>query len=157
MSSQNKKKIIFGFLLLVLIYIWGNNLGWLSHKDIMRRVSEGSSDIPTDTKPTAYLNYSPPRINPFLDRGMESQDQKAVTDIVKKSTLSTPPKPSGAYVYVGFIDRPHHSQAVLSGHDKATVILELGDSLSDWKLGEFTPSMAIFQFDKVSDTLQLTK
>lgn len=158
MSSQNKKKIIFGFLLLILIYIWGNNLGWFSSNNTFRQKKDRQNVEQAEATIREKLVYSQPRVNPFLIRARKSSEgSKNVAKAMINPRISTPPKPSLSFTFVGYIDQPPHSQAVLSGNDHSTIILEFGDTLVNWKLVRFTPQMAIFQFDKEFDTLLITE
>ncbi|MEZ5359634.1 MAG: hypothetical protein R3F48_12515 [Candidatus Zixiibacteriota bacterium] len=158
MNSQNKKRIIFGLLLIVMMYIWGSNFGWFASSNSVRKGSDNSSYNEVNAGPQIRLSYEPPRINPFLIKEkLTTETPRSIDKAQAMRALSAPPRPSLAFTFVGFIDQPPHSQAVISGHDNTTIILESGDSLSDWKLVRFSPDMAVFQFDKAFDTLLLTK
>ncbi len=159
MNSQSRKKLFLGVLILPLIYIWGSNLNWFSSYEF---VSQKAPVADKQTVPSVVLGdlqYSAPKINPFASNVTARTTQKSNKTEKRQKPRDTkqPSRPSSEYTYIGFIDQPPHSQAVVSGINRPTAILESGDSLISWRLVTITPELTVFQFNKDCDTLVLTK
>ncbi len=159
MSNRINKKLILLLLLIPLIYIWGNNLGWFSSYQ-PSSTQTNSSEVEIKSTPVSNeIIYSSPKINPFARHIKSEAPQNA--NKRERSRKPQPPqmsnRPSSTYLYIGFIEKPPHSQAVVSKTDGSTMILESGDSLNSWRLKEITPECAVFMFEKNHDTLSLTK
>ncbi len=157
MNSQNRRKLIFALLLIPLLYIWGNNLNWFSGSSSRLPRSESSTSIHALKDTPIKISYSPPKINPFATVVTTEVKQKTNSpdNKLRMQQHQLPPRPSNNYSYVGFIERPPHSQAVMANLDQSTIILEQGDSLGPWHLSHITPTLTIFQFEKECDSLKL--
>ncbi|MCP4553728.1 MAG: hypothetical protein GY834_17185 [Bacteroidetes bacterium] len=159
MTSQNRKKLALLVLLIPLVYIWGNNLSLFSSYSPSETVIKDTHSESNESNLSTQITYSVPKVNPFAKNIEPTATPKAKTKERNRNarTPRIPNQPSVNFSYIGFIEKPPHSQAVLKGTDESTMILELGDSLQSWKLIKITSASTVFQFETNRDTLILTK
>ncbi len=151
--------MVLGMLFVLLIYVWGSNLNWLADYDAIRPSNQIKSFENKKTITVQDLKYIPPKVNPFAIKVAENTPVKASVTRKSKRPQATmiPPRPSMGHRFIGFINQPPHSQALMAAGDDATTILELGDSLSFWKLITIKPSYVVLQYEKEHDTLMLVQ
>lgn len=159
MKSKRMKQIVFGVLLIIVAYIWTDNLYLFtgSSSGAGRQINRpGSSDgISQSLEP---IEYATPKVNPFAFRttsAVSTPQKKNETRSQKPQTAPT--RLSELFTLIGAVNRPPNSQIVLRDKQGNSIVKGLGDSLSTWQITIIAGDFAECRSGEFVDTLFLVE
>jgi hypothetical protein len=158
MTPKRIKQAALTMLLLVLAIVWWRNITLFQASDNSQlrpesEVTMGTQESTTTKEPYPALQYSPPKVNPFLKATLPARTNGSMPT----AKVPTPQSPNlrDLAQLTGILERGKESQAVLRLSDGRSQVVSLQDTISGWILLSVAKEQAVFKQNKKLDTLRL--
>jgi hypothetical protein len=153
-KSKRVKQILLVLLFVVLVYIWwGNFMLLFTKQDNPDYSYETSTANQKTTSRVQAITFREPKVNPFRRYDIKPTGNQQIN-----TPETQPPLPEFLHIQHklnGILPKGKTSQIIVLTPQSKSVILEMGDSLSQWQLTSIGDSFAIFKQGKRYDTLRL--
>ena len=155
MFSLSFKKVVLLILVLLMIYVWWNNLSQPEYSESEEQTEQAtqSPDGNHHTSALPEITYVPPKYDPFRKYVKPSPVSAAST--TKREAKPVALKLVAGHNLSGILSKGKSSQAVVVVPAQGSRVLTLGDSLGSWQLIGIKEMSVIFKNGRNYDTLYL--
>ena len=155
MNSSNFKKVALLILILLMVYVWWNNLSQSEYSESEEQTESTLQSPNGDNRTSALplISYVPPKRNPFKKDVKPSPVSTAPP--TKREAKPVALKLVAGHKLSGILSKGKSSQVVVVVPAQGSRVLTLGDSLGSWQLIGIKEMAVIFKNGRNYDTLYL--